>query len=58
MTTDRPYRKGLDLDTALEEIRANIGTQFDPEMANAFLLAVEKRRPELFQEDASLPKAA
>jgi len=44
MTTDRPYRKGMDWDTALEEIRANIGTQFDPEIAAAFISAAEKRR--------------
>lgn len=42
MTTDRPYRKGLAFDAALEEIRANIGTQFDPIMAEAFLSAFEK----------------
>ena len=46
MTTDRPYRKGLDWDIALEEIRGNIGTQFDPAMADAFLKAAAKRTPQ------------
>ena len=43
MTTDRPYRKGLDWEFALEEIRGNTGTQFDPAMAEAFLKAAAKR---------------
>jgi diguanylate cyclase (GGDEF)-like protein len=45
MTTDRPYRKGLAWEDAMEEIRANVSTQFDPAMANAFLRASHKRRP-------------
>ena len=45
MTTDRPYRKGLEWDVALAEIKANIGSQFDPAMAQAFLAAAEKRQP-------------
>jgi putative nucleotidyltransferase with HDIG domain len=45
MTTARPYRKGMDWDVAIEEIRKNISTQFDPEMAQAFIKAIRKRRP-------------
>lgn len=37
MTTDRPYRKALSTDEALEEIRKNAGTQFHPELANKFI---------------------
>jgi diguanylate cyclase (GGDEF)-like protein len=44
MITDRPYRKGLAWEDAMEEIRSNISTQFDPVMANAFLRAAHKRR--------------
>ena len=44
MTTDRPYRKGMDWDKALAEIEANIGTQFDPSTASAFLRAAHRRR--------------
>jgi diguanylate cyclase (GGDEF)-like protein/putative nucleotidyltransferase with HDIG domain len=51
MTTDRPYRRGLDWDTALEQIRVNVGTQFDPAMARAFLSAAEKRRPDVALSD-------
>ena len=30
MTSDRPYRKGLTFETALEEVEKCSGTQFDP----------------------------
>jgi diguanylate cyclase (GGDEF)-like protein/putative nucleotidyltransferase with HDIG domain len=43
MTTDRPYRKGRDWQSALREIEAMSGSQFDPQMAEAFLRAVQKR---------------
>jgi diguanylate cyclase (GGDEF)-like protein/putative nucleotidyltransferase with HDIG domain len=45
MTTERPYRKALSWDVAMHEIRKGTGTQFDPEMARAFLAAVSKRQP-------------
>jgi HD-GYP domain-containing protein (c-di-GMP phosphodiesterase class II) len=32
MTTDRPYRPGMALARAREEIRAGAGTQFDPDV--------------------------
>ena len=37
MTTDRPYRAGLSLDTAIEELKKGSGKQFDPEVVNVFL---------------------
>lgn len=37
MTSDRPYRKALDLDAATEEIERHAGAQFDPEIVRAFL---------------------
>ena len=37
MTSDRPYRAAMPLERALEEIRAGAGTQFDPDVATAFL---------------------
>ena len=36
MTTDRPYRKGIQPWEALEEILKNAGKQFDPEVVEAF----------------------
>ncbi|NCP03176.1 MAG: HD domain-containing protein, partial [Deltaproteobacteria bacterium] len=37
MTSDRPYRKALAQEVALSEIEQNIGTQFDPRVAETFL---------------------
>jgi len=37
MTNNRPYRHALDTSIALGEIRRNRGTQFDPQVADAFL---------------------
>jgi HD-GYP domain-containing protein (c-di-GMP phosphodiesterase class II) len=37
MTTDRPYRKALSVEIAFEELRKNIGTQFDSDVVVAFI---------------------
>lgn len=37
MTSNRPYRKALSFDVALQEIRSGAGTQFDPRVTEAFL---------------------
>jgi HD-GYP domain-containing protein (c-di-GMP phosphodiesterase class II) len=37
MTSDRPYREALDMDEALDRIRLGAGTQFDPNVVEAFL---------------------
>lgn len=37
MTSERSYRKALSEDVVLREIRENAGTQFDPEIARAFV---------------------
>jgi putative nucleotidyltransferase with HDIG domain len=42
MTTDRPYRKGLSFDEAFEELKKMAGTQFDPNVVNAFFRAYEE----------------
>ncbi len=39
LTSNRPYRKGLEWNLAMDELRAHIGTQFDPMFAEAFLRA-------------------
>ena len=39
MTTNRPYRQGLSLEQAFGELQRFSGTQFDPEVVNAFLAA-------------------
>ena len=37
MTSDRPYRKAFPREKALEEIRKNAGSQFDPVIVELFL---------------------
>ncbi len=37
MTSDRPYRKALSLEEAIEELKNHAGTQFDPEVVEAFI---------------------
>jgi putative nucleotidyltransferase with HDIG domain len=43
MTTDRPYRKGMQPWQALEEIVSKSGKQFDPEVVGAFKRVVSDR---------------
>ena len=40
MTTDRPYRKGMSVDYAIQQIEAGKGTQFEPELAQLFVKLV------------------
>ena len=42
MTTDRPYRKGLTIEQAIEEIDRGRGTQFDPDLGSAFMKMIER----------------
>ncbi len=42
MTTDRPYRKGLDSEAAIGELKRMSGSQFDPEMVDAFLRRIQR----------------
>ena len=37
MTSDRPYRRAMTKNAAIEEIKKNAGTQFDPYIAELFL---------------------
>ena len=41
MTTDRPYRKGLSIQTALGELQKMAGTQFDGKVVEAFVRAYQ-----------------
>jgi putative nucleotidyltransferase with HDIG domain len=50
MTTDRPYSAARTLDDATEEILLNRGTQFAPDVVDAFV-ALVRRMPELFGID-------
>lgn len=41
MTSDRPYRKALTKEDAIEELRKNAGTQFHPELVKKFISILE-----------------
>jgi PAS domain S-box-containing protein len=40
MTTDRPYRLAMSLESAQQELRACAGTQFDPDVVQALLAVI------------------
>lgn len=42
MTTDRPYRKAMTVDEAVKEIQHCSGTQFDPDIAAAFVRMIRR----------------
>jgi len=42
MTTDRPYRKAIEKETAIEELKRCSGTQLDKEVVEAFIQAYQK----------------
>ncbi len=42
MTTDREYKSKISIDQALEEIKRNKSTQFDPEIADIFIAVIER----------------
>ena len=44
MTTDRPYRRALSLETAMAELRDNRGTQFCPPVVDALIELIEEDR--------------
>jgi len=43
MTSTRSYRQALDQEVAFEELRANAGTQFDPECVDALVASIRRR---------------
>jgi putative nucleotidyltransferase with HDIG domain len=52
MTIERPYQRALRVEEAFEEVREGRGTQFSPQVVDAFLSAVAKR-----PEDFGVPDA-
>jgi diguanylate cyclase (GGDEF)-like protein len=45
MTADRPYRRRMTLDDACAELERCAGSQFDPQVVEAFVAEVRKRPP-------------
>ncbi len=58
MTSDRPYRRALSFTTALNEITRNAGTQFDPQIVEAFERAMTKPYPNRVPEASPLSAPA
>ena len=42
MVTDRPYRKGMTIDKAIEELKRNRGKQFDPDVVDTIIALYEE----------------
>ena len=51
MTSNRSYRKALPMKTVISEIEKCKGTQFDPEIANAFLKIIDSDEVKSIQEE-------
>ncbi|MFL5842689.1 MAG: HD-GYP domain-containing protein [Thermoleophilaceae bacterium] len=47
MVSDRSYRKGMSEESARIELRSNAGTQFDPDVVDAFLRVLDRRGGQL-----------
>lgn len=45
MTTDRPYRKAMTTEEALQEIEKCAGSQFDPDVARHFIKMIRNEQP-------------
>lgn len=44
MTKDRPYKTRLSVDQAVEELKRNSGTQFDPKVVDAFVTLFNQKK--------------
>lgn len=51
MTSDRPYRRGLGLESVIEELHKYSGTQFDPACVAAFLKVLDREGESFIQKD-------
>jgi HD-GYP domain-containing protein (c-di-GMP phosphodiesterase class II) len=50
MTSERRYRGARSLGEAAQELRDHAGTQFDPELTEAFLQLIDKKRIKIIQD--------
>ena len=47
MTSDRPYRKALEIKEAVKELRRCAGTQFDVQLVDVFCKELERNKQEV-----------
>ena len=52
MTSDRPYRKGMTLDIAIQQVREGAGTHFHPDVAEAVLDAASNGSLKLIPQES------
>ena len=54
MTSDRPYRRGMTLEVAMDQVRLGAGTHFHPDVAEAVLDAVANGKLKLIPPEVPL----
>ena len=57
MTSDRPYRKGMSLEVAIDQVREGAGTHFHPDVAEAVLDAAENGKLKIIPQESINPDA-
>src|SRR6058998_1170809 len=57
MTSDRPYRKGMSLEVAIDQVREGAGTHFHPDVAEAVLDAAQNGTLKLIPQESVNPDA-
>jgi putative nucleotidyltransferase with HDIG domain len=55
MTTDRPYRAGLTLEGAMQQLETKAGTQFAPEVVQVFVAALRSGRIQVVKNNQPYP---
>jgi HD-GYP domain-containing protein (c-di-GMP phosphodiesterase class II) len=56
MTSDRPYRSAMSKETAIARLKAASGTQFDPQVVEAFLTALAKEEEREYMPHRAQPR--
>jgi HD-GYP domain-containing protein (c-di-GMP phosphodiesterase class II) len=57
MTSDRPYRKGMSLEVAIDQVREGAGTHFHPDVAEAVLDAAQNGKLKIIAQESVHPDA-
>jgi GAF domain-containing protein len=57
MTSDRPYRRGMSLEVALDQVRKGAGSHFHPDVAEAVLDAVNNGTLKVIREESMYKEA-